>query len=143
MKVYVGIDLGTTNTKVLVVGESGIEKIIKVKTPKRTLNDVEYFDLDKLERSLEKIIVELQKEYDLSGLCCTSFGESVVPVARGKKLHDPIVWYDTCTKSVQDKYERSSLSLRPTRYQVQEIYIISHSTRSFICTKKILSSHIR
>ena len=142
MKAYVGIDLGTTNTKVLVVGESGIEKIIKVKTPKRTLNDVEYFDLDKLERSLEKIIVELQKEYDLSGLCCTSFGESVVPVARGKKLHDPIVWYDTCTKSVQDKYEKIVAELAP--YEIsgsRDIYYFSLYKILYMYEKDIVKPH--
>ncbi|HEY8541047.1 MAG TPA: hypothetical protein VIL29_01585, partial [Pseudothermotoga sp.] len=91
MKVYVGIDLGTTNTKIMVISESGIEKIIKIKTPRKAINNVEYFDLDKLDRSLEKIVHQLKQDYDISGLSCTSFGESVVPVAKGKKLHDPIV----------------------------------------------------
>ncbi len=126
MRVYIGIDLGTTNTKIIAVGENGIEKIIKVKTPKKTLNDVEYFDLDKLEYSLKKAISQLQEEYSIAGLSCTSFGESVVPVSKGKKLHDPIVWYDTCTKTIQQKYEKLVAELAP--YEIsgsRDIYYFS------------------
>lgn len=126
MKVYVGIDLGTTNTKIMVISESGIEKIIKIKTPRKAINNVEYFDLDKLDRSLEKIVHQLKQDYDISGLSCTSFGESVVPVAKGKKLHDPIVWYDTCTKKTQEKYEKVVAQLAP--YEVsgsRDIYYFS------------------
>ncbi|MFN3282645.1 MAG: FGGY-family carbohydrate kinase [Pseudothermotoga sp.] len=126
MKVYIGIDLGTTNTKVMVVSRNGIEKVVKIKTPRKTLNDVEYFDLDKLDRNLEKILSQLKKDYRISGLSCTSFGESVVPVAKGKKLHDPIVWYDTCTKKTQKKYEKIVAQLAP--YEIsgsRDIYYFS------------------
>ncbi|WP_041083883.1 FGGY-family carbohydrate kinase [Thermotoga profunda] len=126
MRTYVGIDLGTTNTKIIVVDENGIEKIIKIKTPKRVANAVEYFDLDKLDHSIEKIISQLNEEYDIAGLSCTSFGESVVPVANGRKLHDPIVWYDTCTKTTQQKYEKIVDKLAP--YEIsgsRDIYYFS------------------
>ncbi|MEJ5229057.1 MAG: FGGY family carbohydrate kinase [Pseudothermotoga sp.] len=126
MKAYIGVDLGTTNTKIVVVSEKGIDKIVKTDTPRKTIGSVEYFDLDKLEHNLEKIIAELQEEYDISGLSCTSYGESVVPVANGQKLHDPIVWYDTCTKSIQAKYETVVAQLAP--YEVsgsRDIYYFS------------------
>lgn len=104
MKVYLGVDVGTTNTKVVVVNQNGIEKIVSFKTPKIRSNGVEYFDLARIENNLAQILEQLLTEYMICGISCASFGESVVPVARGEKLHDPIVWYETCTKETQRKY---------------------------------------
>lgn len=143
MKVYMGIDIGTTNTKIMVIGENGVEKIVKTKTPKKRLKNVEYFDLDKLTANLERIISQLKEAYDLSGLSCTSVGESVVPVANGKKLHDPIVWYDTCTKQTQEKYEKIVAQLAP--YEIsgsRDIYYFP-CTKYFICMKTVLSNQNR
>lgn len=126
MRAYVGVDIGTTNTKIMVVSENGIERIVKTSTPRRTIDGVEYFDLGRLEHKLDKIIEQLQEEYDIAGLSCTSVGESVVPVASNRKLHDPIVWYDTCTKPIQEKYEKLVNELAP--YEVsgsRDIYYFS------------------
>ncbi|ABV34264.1 FGGY-family carbohydrate kinase [Pseudothermotoga lettingae] len=126
MKAYAGIDIGTTNTKIMVITKNGIENVFKVKTPKNVINGVEYFDLDKLEHAIEKVLCQIKDRWSLAGLSCTSVGESVVAVSRGKKLYDPIVWYDTCTKPLQEKYKDTVETLAP--YEIsgsRDIYYFS------------------
>ncbi|HBT39420.1 MAG: Carbohydrate kinase FGGY [Thermotoga sp. 50_1627] len=119
MKAYIGIDVGTTNTKVIAVTRNGIERIHKLQTTKKLIDGVEFFDLDKIERNLRNTINAIRESYQIAGIACTSVGESVVPVASGRKLHDPIVWYDTCTKALQEENENLVNQLAP--------YIISGS----------------
>ena len=126
MNAYVGIDVVTTNTKVSVVTTNGIEKIYKLQTVKKKIDNVEFFDMDSIERAVRKTIKTIRKSYRIVGIACTSVGESVVPVASGEKLHDPIVWYDTCTKSLYEAY--SGLVNRLAPYKIsgsRDIYYYS------------------
>ncbi|WP_448523755.1 FGGY-family carbohydrate kinase [Pseudothermotoga sp.] len=126
MNAYVGIDLGTTNTKVSVVTKNGVEKIYRLQTYKKTIENVEFFDVDRIEEAVRKTLKTIRESYRIVGIACTSVGESVVPVKSGKKLHDPIVWYDTCTKPLYEEYHDLVNRLAP--YKVsgsRDIYYYS------------------
>jgi len=98
MKVFVGIDIGTTNSKALVVTEYGtIAKVLKTGTPKKTLAGVRYFDLAGIEGLVDDFMQALSSEYEIKAVSFCSVGESVVPIAGGKALCDPLMWSESCT----------------------------------------------
>ncbi|MDI6862573.1 MAG: FGGY family carbohydrate kinase [Pseudothermotoga sp.] len=113
MKAYVGIDVGTTNTKVGVVTKKGLENVYKFQTFKKKIDGVELFDMDRIEMAVRKTLKTIRESYRIVGIACTSVGESVVPVASNEKLHDPIVWYDTCTKPLYEEYHHLVNRLAP------------------------------
>ncbi len=103
---YLGFDIGTTNSKVVSVDLSGrIEVIKNFKTKKYIKDGVEYIDLFFLEKSLRKFIDDISSNYKILGISFSSIGESIVPVKKGKILHDPILWYDRCTEKIVNKNE--------------------------------------
>ena len=56
-KVYLGVDIGTTNSKILILNKNGkIEDIIKMQTPRMFKENIEYLDLSKLENSIDKSV---------------------------------------------------------------------------------------
>ncbi|WP_448535387.1 FGGY family carbohydrate kinase, partial [Pseudothermotoga sp.] len=142
MNAYVGIDVGTTNTKILVVTKKGIDKIYKLQTVKKKIDDVEFFDVDSIEKAVRKTIKAIRKSYRIVGIACTSVGESVVPVASGKKLHDPIVWYDTCTKSLYEEYHDLVNRLAPYRVSgSRDIYYYSLYKILYMQRKGLVDLH--
>ncbi|MCG8480667.1 MAG: hypothetical protein MI724_16355 [Spirochaetales bacterium] len=108
MKCYIGIDVGTTNTKVLTLMEDGTTEIAAaMKTPIYTENGVEFFDMGTIERCVSQAIEGVAADHTVAGICVDSVGESAIPLdGRGRKLCDPIVWYDPVTRTVADRLER-------------------------------------
>jgi sugar (pentulose or hexulose) kinase len=101
MKVYVGFDLGTTNTKALVIsGDGNVVEIIKEKTPNLIVSGIEYFDLALVEKTVDDMVSSLMTRYELAGMAFTSIGESVVPVKNGKMAHLPLMWRETVTSEL-------------------------------------------
>jgi sugar (pentulose or hexulose) kinase len=106
-EIYLGFDIGTTNTKIISVDPGGnINTIENFKTRKYSKNDVEYIDLFFLKDRISEFIDKIKTEYRVLGISFSSIGESVVPVKNGRLLHDPILWYDICTEKVMLKYEK-------------------------------------
>lgn len=92
---YVGVDVGTTNTKALLLSTAGeIVTVKKWDTPKYIANGVEFISLKEIEIAMDNFIEEVSGLGKISGIAFTSIGESVVPVAKGKALSDPIIWHD-------------------------------------------------
>jgi len=104
--IYLGIDIGTTNTKALVLGQNGIIlDLIKIQTPKKFENDVEFLDLSKLEFQIDTILNDINEKYNVQGIAFSSFGESVVPTKGNSFTHEPLMWYDECTINIMKELE--------------------------------------
>ena len=98
MKCYLGIDIGTTNTKALCITEDGVVgEILKRKTPVRTEQGRRFIDLKKLEAIVALFLGKVRLRYRLQGVCFTSIGESIIPVRNGRPLADPLLWYEQIT----------------------------------------------
>ena len=125
MNSYLGIDVGTTNTKVLALHEDGSSQILHSSpTPVYTRNGVSFFDMAALEKRLSLAVDEAWERLDVRGISFSSVGESVVPLdAEGIPLADPLVWYDRITldlfRGLRDRedlfpYEDRGLGMKHT-----------------------------
>jgi sugar (pentulose or hexulose) kinase len=113
-KVYVGIDIGTTNSKVLILGKNGkILDLIKIETPRTFINNVEYVNLFQLENLIDEVLKNLKNFYLIQGMSFSSFGESVVPVKGGSWLHEPLMWYEECTLDIMKEIEPLVIKYAP------------------------------
>lgn len=89
----IGIDIGTTNTKMLVVGCDGrFLMSSSEKTPVITINGLVYFDLIGLEAIVDGFMVGARSVCTVRSVGFSSVGESVVPVRDGKAIHHPLMW---------------------------------------------------
>ena len=97
---YLGIDIGTTNTKALCVNEHGaVAELRREKTPIRSVRGLSYLDLGELEQIVDRFLQRTGSKYRLEGVCFTSIGESIIPVRGGKALADPLLWYEQATNA--------------------------------------------
>lgn len=103
MDCYLGIDIGTTNTKVLALGEDGSTRVeLSSRTPTYHRDGVAYFDLSALDRTLRAAVSDAGQRYTIRGIGFSSIGESVVPLdAAGDALEDALVWYDQATREIE------------------------------------------
>lgn len=112
MDCYLGIDIGTTNTKALALHSDGSTEVVYADaTPKYQRAGIEYFELDQIERNVFKAVETAAAAYHVKGISFSSVGESVVPVPLSKNseksstparaLCDPIVWYDRVTRPIE------------------------------------------
>ena len=118
MKCYLGVDVGTTNTKVLALFEDGTTAIVAaLTTPQYRRDGVEYFDVAAIERSVAAAVDAVRRADRVAGIGFSTIGESVVPLDRdGTSLSDPIAWYDAVTrKTAATLGERSDLFPYPRR----------------------------
>lgn len=130
MRAYLGIDIGTTNTKALLIGEDGQRLWSASKlTPHVRKEEVEYFALRQLEEIVDDFIAQAGRLHLLKGVAFSSVGESVVPIKNGKALGDPVMWYEAvaCQDEGEDAilqkwagYERTGLP-HSTYYSVGKI----------------------
>jgi len=105
-EIYLGIDIGTTNTKVVSITRGGeIAKEESFPTPKYERDGVEFIDLERLERFFDHTISNTHRDREVLGVSFSSIGESVVPVAGREKLYDPIIWYDEVTRQVKSEVD--------------------------------------
>jgi sugar (pentulose or hexulose) kinase len=134
MDCYIGLDIGTTNSKAIALRRDGTTEIIyEQKTKKYHSNDIEFFSIDDIEHCMNLAIQNAQEKYTVKGISFSSVGESVVPVeisqkhagngAFGKALCDPLVWYDKATRTIAEtlhekvkieRYESRGVSLNYT-----------------------------
>lgn len=101
---YIGIDIGTTNSKCIIVDACGdIARLYTEKTPKHTINGMEFFDITKIDRLVDVFLQRAQSEYTVRSVCFSSVGESVVPISDGKPLYDCPVWNVTAITSTAEQ----------------------------------------
>lgn len=97
-KCYLGIDIGTTNTKALCMSEQGVvAEMLRENTPVRSVRSICYLDLRKLEQIIDRFLLRITVKYRIEGVCFTSIGESIIPVRGGRALADPLLWYEQVT----------------------------------------------
>ena len=127
MKVYLGVDIGTTNTKFLVLGSNGvIIRTMKQITPKKIAGKVEYLDIRKLQRTIDEVITGISEEYSIQGIAFSSIGETVIPVSNRKPLCEPLMWYDRASYPYWEKHRDTVESLAPYRITgIENGYIFS------------------
>ncbi|MDR1420239.1 MAG: hypothetical protein LBI86_07690 [Treponema sp.] len=97
---YVGIDIGTTNTKAAILHTDGTLGLpLKAATPFYSAHGAIFFNLSLLENIIGDFRKKIRKRYRILGISFTSVGESVVPVRNGKALADPLFWNDPVTEN--------------------------------------------
>jgi len=95
MQGFLGIDIGTTNSKALLLSEAGtVIHIWNAKTPHVRISGLEFFDLNKIEKVIESFILAAKEKCQLTSVSVSSVGESVVPVKNGKAIGLPLLWYE-------------------------------------------------
>ncbi len=114
MKVYLGLDIGTTNTKCLVLGSNGvILETIREATPKKKLGGAEYLDLRKMQSLIEKLLSEINEKYALGAVAFSSVGETVIPLRNRTPLCLPLMWYDRAVYPLWEKHKAAVDKLAP------------------------------
>lgn len=104
---FLGIDVGTTNSKAVLLGENGdIFSIWKQETPQVLKGGRSYFDIEKIDACVDHWIEEAGKVSELKSVGFSSVGESVIPLKSGKVLSMPLVWHEQTDDS---KMERRDL----------------------------------
>ena len=94
-RVYLGVDIGTTNTKVLILGENGeVTNIHRMSSPREIVNGVEYLKIDRIEGFVRECMRTASQSGKVEGIAFSGIGESVVPVSDGKALSNPLMWHD-------------------------------------------------
>lgn len=102
---YLGIDIGTTNTKCLVLTEEeGISKVVSLPTAKVVSQGRTYFDIKKIEQVVDSFITTFSKDFEVISVGFSSIGESVVPIKNGRACANPILWNErVCNESKEDQ----------------------------------------
>lgn len=86
---FAGIDIGSTNTKILAMNEHGdIVMMSSCPTPKLTIDGLLYFDLEKLNNLIDEMLTSSKA----NAVAFSSVGESIVPIKNGKAISNPIFW---------------------------------------------------
>jgi sugar (pentulose or hexulose) kinase len=97
---YVGIDIGSTNTKAVILYTDGTAGTpLKALTPFYSRYGAVFFNLSLLEGIIRGFREEIEKNCRIRGISFTSVGESVVPVRNGSALADPLFWNDPVTET--------------------------------------------
>ncbi|NCB65050.1 MAG: hypothetical protein EOM48_02625 [Bacilli bacterium] len=94
MHCHIGIDIGTTNCKALVINEDG-ETVFTQSTPTPyiQMNGLSFFDLAKIDEFVDTAEAEATRLGRLISIGFSSIGESTVPVGtNGKALFNPPLW---------------------------------------------------
>lgn len=96
MKYFAGIDIGSTNIKILVIDEDGaVVYTASSFTPIVYEKGLKCFDLKALDTSIDMFIGQAQAECPgrLVSVSFSSIGETVVPLgAGGEVLYNPLFW---------------------------------------------------
>lgn len=92
MDAYLGIDIGTTNSKCLIATEEGIVSVASRPTPKKRIDGHLFFDIHGIEALVDAFIGSASDKYSVRSVGFSSIGESVVPVAAGCAVSDALMW---------------------------------------------------
>ena len=89
-KCFAGIDIGSTNIKLVLVNEEGAV-IHSASCPTPYVYDpLKYFDLLAIDRIVDELVNQAKLLGKLVSVAFSSVGESVVPVKNGKALRNPL-----------------------------------------------------
>lgn len=103
---FLGIDIGTKNSKALLLDESGnIVHMWKQTTPHILKDSHYYFDITNIEAYTDYWIEEAKSICRLRSVGFSSIGESVVPIKSGKAISMPLVWYERTDYVAEEKKE--------------------------------------
>lgn len=92
---FLGIDIGTTNSKALLLSEDGkLLKSWKERSPEKIVNGHHYIDIPAIEKITDQWTEEAECVCDLKSIGFSSIGESVIPIKNGKAMYMPLVWYE-------------------------------------------------
>jgi L-fuculokinase len=95
VKGYLGIDIGTTNTKALLLAEDGnVVWNASSSTPTVRSSGLEWFDLSRMNRIIDEFCEAAQRRCTLDGVAFSSVGESVVPVKNGRAMSNAVMWHE-------------------------------------------------
>lgn len=101
----VGIDIGTTYTKAVVLCADGsLGGVLRAGTPTRAQHGATFFDLPALEAEVDRLLGAVRAAHRVMGVSFTSVGESVVPVRGGRALANALVWHDPATEAVERRF---------------------------------------
>jgi L-fuculokinase len=113
---YVGIDIGTTNTKAVSLRRDvHIGAILRAQTPIVERKGALFFDLLSLEKIVRGYLEYFRARGIVRGVSFTSVGESIVPVRGGSPLCDPLVWYDPATSEIESRIWPEIESVAPRK----------------------------
>ncbi len=111
---YIGIDVGTTNIKALLLNSQGIvTRIISKPTPYLKKDGARYFDMNEIEKITDCMIDCLESDSHVSALAFSSVGESFVPVKNGMMVSDPLLWSEMTTESTWRKHRQKLTQMAP------------------------------
>lgn len=114
MRVHIGFDIGTTNTKCLVLAENGsILSVRKERTPRTLFKGEEFFDIELLEAFVDSAISELAGLYQIASIGFSTIGESVVPVKNGRAASAAPLWNAYSVTSADEDRKRIELYAKP------------------------------
>ena len=100
---FLGIDIGTTNSKALLLTEEGrILELWTQETPYKIIGGRQYMDIRRIEEFTDQWIDTAGKLCRLKSVSYSSIGESVIPVKDGKSMAFPLAWYEDVPMLVQD-----------------------------------------
>lgn len=117
-RVVVGIDIGTTNTKILALDLHGeILEFQKSTTFKYTKENTDFFDIKRTYQFIKAVLVEWTKSYNILGVSASSVGESVIPLLENGSYRDPIVWYSNATAKISTDFWR--------KHNKEELYVLT------------------
>lgn len=106
---FLGIDIGTTNSKAILINEDGdIVSTWKQKTPQVLRNGHSYFDIQKIEVFIDQWTEEAKRLVRLRSISFSSIGESVIPLKDGKVIGLPLVWHEQ-TDEIDETVKRRVL----------------------------------
>ncbi len=92
---FLGIDIGTTNSKGILLNQSGrIISVWKQTTPRLKKGSRCYFNIGKIAEYTDQWIQEAEGLTKLISVGFSSIGESVVPIKDGRAIGMPLVWYE-------------------------------------------------
>jgi sugar (pentulose or hexulose) kinase len=124
-EVYLGVDVGTSALKGVVLGRNGsVLDVFRETTPVYRDDGVDCISIRDLDERVDRMVHGARSRYRLVGMAAASVGESVVPVKEGKPLCDPIMWYDTATYPM----ERRILPEHPDLFSYRRVGIPSSYT---------------
>ncbi|HPA94134.1 MAG TPA: FGGY family carbohydrate kinase [Petrotogaceae bacterium] len=109
---FLGVDIGTTAMKILVVGQDGNTiGLYREDTPKKIIEGITFLDLRRIYEYFLQIYSKIKNGYKILGVSCASISESVIPIRNAKALTDPLIWYEECTLSYKASFGEKAEAL--------------------------------
>ena len=104
-QVVVGIDIGTTNIKIVALDLQGkILELQKSSTFKYIKENIEFFNVERIYQFVKTILMDWTKTYNILGISASSIGESIIPILKDGSYRDPIVWYSNATTKLSSNF---------------------------------------